>query len=290
MNIETRTSNGSSTASRSSLDIYLEQINRYPLLSRDEELELARAAAGGDEGAREKLVRANLRFVVSIARRYSHNGVPLEDLINDGNIGLMRAAERFDPERGFKFISYAVWWVRQGILNSLSKNSRLVRLPLNRAGLVSRVGKASRELETALGREALPEEIAEKLGIELSEVLDAIDINGTSVSLDEKFGTDADDHSFVDYLEDTETPAPDATLFRQTLKTDMGQAVASLPDRERTIITLYYGLSGEEPITLEAIGNRMGYTRERIRQLKELGLEKLRSTSRSEWISAYAVN
>jgi RNA polymerase primary sigma factor len=288
--MRTATRPSRSGSSRSSLDIYLEQINRHELLDREEELELARAAASGDASARERLIRANLRFVVSIARRYARNGVPLEDLINDGNIGLMRAAERFDPERGFKFISYAVWWVRQAILNSLSKNSRLVRLPLNRAGLVSRVGKASRELETALGRDATPEEIAERLGIEVSEVLDAIEINGSHVSLDEKLGEDSDDHPFLDYLEDTETPAPDAALYRETLKRDMGRAVASLPDRERTIITLYYGLGGEEPITLEEIGNRMGYTRERIRQLKELGLEKLRTTSRSEWISAYGMN
>lgn len=275
---------------REALDIYLDDIKRYPLVGREEEAELARRAQGGDASAMDKLVRSNLRFVVSIAKRYTGQGVPLDDLINEGNLGLVRAAHRFDPERGYKFISYAVWWVRQAILQSLSQHSRVVRLPLNKAGNLSRIGKASQALWHELGREPTPAEIAESLGLDARDVEDTINVANGQVSLHHSFSDDPGDHSYIDYLEDTEGAAPDDGLYREFLSHDVQRALGTLNAREREIMTLYFGLAGETALTLEEIGRRLNLTRERIRQIKEQAIDKLRQSARSEYLSAYVDN
>jgi len=282
--------NRRSSTHRGSFDVYLEEINRYPLLDREEEVRLARLAQRGDQAALDHLVRANLRFVVATAKRYIGHGVPLEDLVNDGNMGLVRAARKFDPERGFKFISYAVWWVRQAILQSLANNSRTVRLPVNRAGTVVRVARASRQLEQELGRVPGAQEIAAHLGVAESEVEDAIAINTTTVSLDGAFSDDPEERSLVDSLEDENATPPDAQVYEEGLVSDMARAVQGLPERERKILQWYFGLGGADPLTLEQIGRKLGYTRERIRQLKEQAIERLRNNTRAQHLVGYIQN
>ena len=273
---------------RSSLDIYLNDIRRYPLLSREEELELARKVRSGDAKAQEKLVRSNLRFVVSIAKKYVGNGVPLEDLINDGNVGLVKAAERFDPERGFKFISYAVWWIRQSILVSVSENSRMIRMPMNRVGLAQKATKVSRALEQHLGREADAEELAKELGVTKKEIEEVTTFSQAHLSLDQPVHDEGNESTFVDQIVDDKTESPDTGAYTDSLRRDMARALESLTDRERSILTCYYGLNGVKPRTLEEIGKEMGYTRERIRQIKEQAIDKLRSRPQaSQYIEDY---
>ncbi|HEX6792077.1 MAG TPA: RNA polymerase sigma factor RpoD/SigA [Candidatus Krumholzibacteria bacterium] len=273
---------------RNSLDLYLNEIRRYPLLSRDEELDLARRVQNGDAAAREKLVRSNLRFVVSIAKKYVGNGVPLEDLINDGNVGLVKAAERFDPERGFKFISYAVWWIRQSILVSVSENSRMIRMPMNRVGLAQRASKASRALEQNLGREADAEELAKELGVTTKEIEEVTTFSQGHLSLDQPVHDEGNESTFIDQIVDDRTASPDTGAYADSLRRDMARALESLTDRERTILTRYYGLAGVKARTLEEIGKEMGYTRERIRQIKEQAIDKLRSRPQaSQYIEDY---
>ena len=273
---------------RKSLDLYLNEIRRYPLLTREEELDLARRVRTGDAAAKDKLVRSNLRFVVSIAKKYVGNGVPLEDLINDGNVGLVKAAERFDPERGFKFISYAVWWIRQSILVSVSENSRMIRMPMNRVGLAQRASKASRALEQNLGREADAEELAKELGVTKKEIEEVTSFSQGHLSLDQPVHDEGNESTFVDQIVDDKTAAPDAGAYVDSLRRDMERALESLTDRERTILTRYYGLSGVKARTLEEIGKEMGYTRERIRQIKEQAIDKLRSRPQaSQYIEDY---
>lgn len=273
-----------------SLDIYLREIRRYPLMTREEENALARKARDGDEAAMDKLVRSNLRFVVSVAKRYSGQGVPLEDLINDGNLGLVRAAHRFDPDRGYKFISYAVWWVRQAILHSLSQHSRIVRLPLNKAGYIPRIGKAAQELLQELGREPTVAEIAEKVELPQKDVEETMRVAGGHLSLNDTYTDERDDHAFIDYVEDTDGPSPDEELYKEFLSKDVLKALQSLNERERTIMLMYFGLGGESPLTLEQIGKHLNLTRERIRQIKEQAIDKLRQTSRARYLSGYAEN
>lgn len=275
---------------RGSFDMYLEEIKRYPLLDREEEVRLARRARGGDRAALDRLVRANLRFVVSTAKRYVGQGVPLEDLVNEGNVGLVRAAHKFDPERGFKFISYAVWWVRQAILQSLANHSRIVRLPTNRAGTVVRVARAARELEQLLGRRPTAGDIAGHLGIAEEDVEDAFAIDTTTVSLDGTFSEDPEERTFVEALEDENAVSPDAEVYEKGLTRDIGHAVQELPERERKILQWYFGLAGDEPLTLEQIGHELGYTRERIRQLKEQAIERLRRNARTQAWMGYMKN
>jgi RNA polymerase primary sigma factor len=276
------------SAGRTSLDIYLNDIRRYPLLSREEELELARKVRDGDAAAQEKLVRSNLRFVVSIAKKYVGNGVPLEDLINDGNVGLVKAAERFDPERGFKFISYAVWWIRQSILVSVSENSRMIRMPMNRVGLAQKVTKISRKLEQDLGRDADAEELAKELGVTKKEIEEVTTFSQAHLSLDQPVHDEGNESTFVDQIVDDKTESPDTGAYADSLRRDMARALESLTDRERTILTRYYGLNGVKPRTLEEIGKEMGYTRERIRQIKEQAIDKLRSRPQaSQYIEDY---
>ncbi len=276
------------SSGRSSLDLYLNEIRRYPLLSREDEVELARKARAGDLKAQEKLVRSNLRFVVSIAKKYVGNGVPLEDLINDGNVGLVKAAERFDPERGFKFISYAVWWIRQSILVSVSENSRMIRMPMNRVGLAQKATKISRQLEQDLGRDPDAEELARELGVTREEIEEVTTFSQATLSLDQPVHEDGNESTFVDQIVDDRNASPDQGAYEDSLKRDMARALEALTDRERTILVRYYGLNGVKARTLEDIGKEMGYTRERIRQIKEQAIDKLRSRPQSaQYIEDY---
>lgn len=270
-----------------SLDLYLHEINKTPLLSREEEQVVARRVIDGDQEALDQLVRANLRFVVSVAKQYSNQGLSLEDLINDGNFGLIKAAHRFDPERGYKFISYAVWWIRQAMLQSLAEHSRIVRLPLNRAGTLYRIGKASRALDQELGRAPTAEEIAKRLDISTTEVENTMNIANTHVSLDDPYSNDKDDNALVDYLTDENQTPPDEGTYTRALSDDMEKALNTLSDREKLILGLYFGLSREEPLTLEDIGKRLNLTRERIRQIKEKAIQRLRHSTRAKFLRGY---
>ncbi len=281
-----RGSRGGPSGARS-LDLYLHEINKTPLLTRDEEQELARRVQQGDPEALDQLVRANLRFVVSIAKQYANQGLSLEDLINDGNVGLIKAAHRFDPERGYKFISYAVWWIRQAMLQSLAEHSRIVRLPLNRAGTLYRIGKVARQLDQELGRAPSPEEIAERLDISPQEVEETMSIANTHVSLDDPYSDDRDDNALVDYLTDENQPSPDEATWERALSEDMEKALATLSEREQKILRLYFGIGGREPMTLEEIGREMGLTRERIRQIKEKAIARLRHSTRARYLEGY---
>lgn len=273
-----------------SLDLYLREINKVPLMTLEEEREVGRRAKAGDTTALDQLVRSNLRFVVSVAKRYANQGMPIEDLVNDGNVGLIKAAQRFDVDRGYKFISYAVWWIRQSILQSLSHNSRIVRIPLNRADVIYKIGKATRELDQELGRLPTPEEISEHTGFPVDEVIETMGIPNTYVSLDERLSEDENDNAFVDYLEDDTVVMPDEHTNQKMLSKDLAKALATLTERERTIMEMYYGLDGEEPITLEEIGKRLGLTRERIRQIKENAIQRLRHQSRARFLEGYVEN
>jgi RNA polymerase primary sigma factor len=270
-----------------SLDLYLREINNTPLLTRDEERKLARAIRKGNEEALHSLVKANLRFVVSIAKQYVNQGLSLADLINEGNLGLIKAAHRFDEKRGFKFISYAVWWIRQAMLQALAEQSRIVRLPLNRAGTLYRIGKVARQLDQELGRNPEVEEIAEKLNLTHEEVRDTMQIANSHLSLDASFNNDQEENSLVDYLADDNQEPPDEMTFSNALGDDMLKALNTLTERERTILKLYFGLGDAEPMTLEEIGKKMHLTRERIRQIKEKAILRLRHSSRSKYLRGY---
>src|SRR5262245_6947091 len=270
-----------------SLDLYLHEINRTPLLTREQERDLAKRIKAGDKAALDQLVRANLRFVVSIAKQYSNQGLSLEDLINEGNLGLIKAAHRFDEERGFKFISYAAWWIRQAMLQSLAEHSRIVRLPLNRAGTLYRIGKVSRQLDQELGRSPTPDEIAARLKISPEEVEDTMVIANSHVSLDDPYSSEKDDTALVDYLTDETQASPDEDTYSAALSDDLERALGTLSERERSILSMYFGLGGEEPMTLEDIGKRMKLTRERIRQIKEKAIQRLRHSTRAKFLQGY---
>jgi len=270
-----------------SLDLYLHEINKTPLLTREQEQELARRIHKNDKSALDHLVKANLRFVVSIAKQYSNQGLSLEDLINDGNLGLIKAAHRFDEKRGYKFISYAVWWIRQAMLQSLAEHSRIVRLPLNRAGTLYRIGKASRQLDQELGRAPDAREIAKRLKISEDEVKDTMHIANSHVSLDDPYSNDQDDNALVDYLTDENAEMPDERAYDNALSSDMEKALNTLTEREKVILTLYFGLNGEEPMTLEEIGKELKLTRERIRQIKEKAIQRLRTSSGAKFLQGY---
>ena len=270
-----------------SLDLYLHEINRTPLLTREEERDLAVRIRAGDQEALDGLVRANLRFVVSIAKQYANQGLSLEDLINEGNLGLIKAAHRFDEERGFKFISYAVWWIRQAMLQALAEHSRIVRLPLNRAGTLYRIGKVSRQLDQELGRAPSADEIAARLKISVKEVADTMVIANTHVSLDDPHSSDKDDTALVDYLTDETQASPDEDTYAAALSKDLERALLTLSTRQRQILTLYYGLGGNAPMTLDDIGKRLRITRERIRQIKEKAIQRLRHSTRARYLEGY---
>src|SRR5262245_57914672 len=277
---------GRGGSSEGSLDIYLREINATPLLRREQEVDLARRIARGDTAALDHLVRANLRFVVSIAKQYANQGLSLEDLINEGNVGRIKAARRFDHRRGFKFISYAVWWVRQAMLQSLAEQSRIVRLPLNRAGALYRIGKAVRVLTQELGRQPRLDELARRVDLPLPEVRDTLSIASPYVSLDGPF-EDEEDNALMDCLRDEGSARPDEVTFGDTLEQDLRAALSTLEPREERILRLYFGLDGVEPLTLEQIGARLGLTRERIRQIKQKALAKLRGQDGSTCLEAY---
>ena len=270
------------------LDLYLNEINRTPLLTREEEHGLAQRIRAGDERALDHLVRANLRFVVSVAKQYARQGLPIEDLINEGNLGLIKAARRFDETRGFKFISYAVWWIRQSMRQALAEHSRIVRLPLSRAGELYRIGKASRQLDQELNRVSRPHEIADRLNISEQEVKDTLVIANPHVSLDDPGSTDRDGITLLDRLADDSSAPPDEAMCASALGDDLGRALALLTERERRILTLYFGLDGEDPITLENVGKKLQLTRERVRQIKEKAIQRLRHSSRARFLYEHA--
>ncbi|HEX7119325.1 MAG TPA: sigma-70 family RNA polymerase sigma factor [Longimicrobiales bacterium] len=270
----------------SSLDQYLKEISAYPLLSREEEVALARRIKQGDQEALDILVRSNLRFVVSVAKKYQNQGVALGDLINEGNLGLIRAGQKFDETKGIKFISYAVWWIRQAILQALAEQSRIVRVPLNRAGALHRIGKRTSALLQELGREPTPEEIAEDLDISEEEVERTLALSQTHLSLDAPL-TPGEDSRLLDYLPDQFSPAPDDETYERALSVTIEEALGTLKEREAKILRLYFGLDGQEPMTLEEIGSLLGITRERVRQIKERALVRLRHASRARFLETF---
>jgi len=270
----------------SSLDQYLREISQYQLLTRDQEVDLAQRIRTGDGEALDMLVRSNLRFVVSVAKKYQNQGVSLSDLINEGNLGLIRAAHKFDETKGIKFISYAVWWIRQAILQALAEQSRIVRVPLNRAGTLHRIGKRSSALQQELGREPTVEEIAEGLDISEEEVAKTLSISQTHLSLDAPL-TPGEDNKLLDYLPDTQNLGPDDETFERALSESIEGVLSTLKEREAKILRLYFGLEGQEPMTLEEIGALLGITRERVRQIKEKALARLRHVSRARALESF---
>jgi RNA polymerase primary sigma factor len=269
-----------------SLDQYLRDISVYPLINRDEEVRLAQLIRVNDQEALDKLVRSNLRFVVSVAKKYQNQGVSLADLINEGNLGLIRAAHKFDETKGIKFISYAVWWIRQAILQALAEQSRIVRVPLNRAGTLHRIGKRASALLQELGREATHAEIAEGMEISEEEVAKTMSISQTHLSLDAPL-TPGEDNKLLDYLPDTNNLTPDELMFDKALTESIVDALAHLKERESKILKLYFGLEEKDPMTLEEIGALLGITRERVRQIKEKALSRLRHVSRARALESY---
>ena len=269
-----------------SLDKYLQDIGREELITAEEEVELARKIKAGDQKALEKLTRANLRFVVSVAKQYQNQGLTLPDLINEGNLGLIKAAQKFDETRGFKFISYAVWWIRQSILQALAEQSRIVRLPLNRVGSLNKISKTFSELEQKFEREPSPEELAEVLEISTGEVVDTLKISGRHVSMDAPF-VQGEENSLLDVLENDSEDKPDSGLINDSLRREVQRALSTLTQREADVVTLYFGLNGEHAMTLEEIGEKFNLTRERVRQIKEKAIRRLRHTSRSKALKTY---
>ena len=269
-----------------SLDQYLRDISAYPLISREEEAELARRIRVGEQEALDKLVRSNLRFVVSVGKKYQNQGVSLSDLINEGNLGLIRAAHKFDETKGIKFISYAVWWIRQAILQALAEQSRIVRVPLNRAGTLHRIGRRANALLQELGREATHAEIAEGMDISEEEVAKTMSISQVHLSLDAPLSP-GEDNRLLDYLADTVNPTPDEQTFEKALTDAIVDSLASLKEREAKILRLYFGLDEKEPMTLEEIGTMLGITRERVRQIKEKALSRLRHVSRAKTLESF---
>jgi len=281
-----KSSRSSFKKSDHSLDKYLQEIGEEPLLSPEQEIDLAQRIKSGDEVALEKLTRANLRFVVSVAKQYQNQGLSLGDLINEGNLGLIKAANRFDETRGFKFISYAVWWIRQAILQALAEQSRVVRLPLNRVGAYNKIGKALNELEQQFEREPSADEIAEELDMTVLEVSDTLNLSNRHLSLDAPFSQD-EESRLIDIIECDELPTPDNSLMNDSLKIEVEHALSTLSQREAEVIRLYFGLGIENPLTLEEIGEKFNLTRERVRQIKEKALRRLRHASRSKSLRGF---
>ncbi|MBI9062517.1 MAG: sigma-70 family RNA polymerase sigma factor [Marinilabiliaceae bacterium] len=268
-----------------SLDKYLQEIGREELISVEEEVELAQRIKKGDQIALEKLTRANLRFVVSVAKQYQNQGLSLPDLINEGNLGLIKAAEKFDETRGFKFISYAVWWIRQSILQALAEQSRIVRLPLNQVGSLNKINKAYSKFEQENERKPSPEELAEKLELPADKVADTMRVSGRHISVDAPF-VEGEDNSLLDVLVNSDSPNADKALMNESLIREIERALATLTERECDIIKLFFGIGCQE-MTLEEIGERFGLTRERVRQIKEKAIRRLRHTSRSKLLKSY---
>ena len=270
-----------------SLEKYLQEIGKVDLLTPEEEVELAKSIKQGDQMALEKLTKANLRFVVSVAKQYQNQGLSLSDLINEGNLGLIKAAQRFDETRGFKFISYAVWWIRQSILQALAEQSRIVRLPLNKVGSLNKINKAFSELEQEYEREPSADELAELLEIPTEEVQTTLGVAARHVSMDAPF-VEGEDNSLLDVLENGGTPGTDSALeYKESLRREIDRSLSTLTDRQCDVIKLYFGIGVEHPMSLEDIGEKFGLTRERVRQIKDKAINKLRNTSRSKLLKNY---
>jgi RNA polymerase primary sigma factor len=270
-----------------SLEKYLQEIGKVDLLTPEEEVDLAKRIKQGDQIALEKLTKANLRFVVSVAKQYQNQGLSLSDLINEGNLGLIKAAQRFDETRGFKFISYAVWWIRQSILQALAEQSRIVRLPLNKVGSLNKINKAFSELEQAFEREPSAEELADLLEIPTEEVETTLGVAARHVSMDAPF-IDGEDNSLLDVLEDYAGERTDSALeYKESLRREIDRSLSTLTDRQADVIKLYFGIGVEHPMSLEDIGDKFGLTRERVRQIKDKAINKLRSTSKSKLLKNY---
>ncbi|MBO7082807.1 MAG: sigma-70 family RNA polymerase sigma factor [Bacteroidales bacterium] len=269
-----------------SLDKYLQEIGKVELISAEEEVELAQRIKQGDKAALEKLTKANLRFVVSVSKQYQNQGLSLPDLINEGNLGLIKAAQRFDETRGFKFISYAVWWIRQSILQALAEQSRIVRLPLNKIGSINKINKAYAKLEQEYEREPNAEEIAEVLEITEAEVKESMKNAGRHISMDAPLIQD-EDNTMYDVLKSEEAPTPETELLYESLRKEIDRAISTLTPREADVVRLYFGLNGSHPMTLEEIGEKFDLTRERVRQIKEKAIRRLKHTSRSKILKSY---
>ncbi|WP_210521729.1 sigma-70 family RNA polymerase sigma factor [Hymenobacter terricola] len=269
-----------------SLDKYLQEIGKVSLVSIDEEVELAQRIREGDQMALEKLTKANLRFVVSVSKQYQNQGLTLGDLINEGNLGLIKAAKRFDETKGFKFISYAVWWIRQSILQALAEQSRIVRLPLNRVGSLNKISRSFSELEQKFEREPSADEIAELLELSTSEVADTLKIGGRHVSMDAPF-VQGEENRLLDVLANEDAESPDAGLLHDSLRREVQRALSTLTLREADVVTLHFGLNGHAARTLEEIGEQFNLTRERVRQIKEKAIRRLKHTTRSKALKPY---
>ncbi|MBQ6072381.1 MAG: sigma-70 family RNA polymerase sigma factor [Bacteroidales bacterium] len=268
-----------------SLDKYLQEIGREELITVEEEVELAQRIKKGDQAALDKLTRANLRFVVSVAKQYQNQGISLPDLINEGNLGLIKAAEKFDETRGFKFISYAVWWIRQSILQALAEQSRIVRLPLNQVGSLNKINKALSQFEQQYERQPSPDELADMLEIPREKIADTLRVSGRHVSVDAPF-VDGEDNSLLDVLVNNDSPNADKGLVNESLNTEIERALSTLTERERDIVKYFFGIGCQE-MTLEEIGEKFGLTRERVRQIKEKAIRRLRHSARSKLLKGY---
>jgi RNA polymerase primary sigma factor len=269
-----------------SLEKYLQEIGREDLITAEEEVKLARRIKEGDQRALDKLTRANLRFVVSVAKQYQNQGLSLPDLINEGNLGLIKAAKRFDETRGFKFISYAVWWIRQSILQALAEQSRIVRLPLNQVGSLNKISKAFSKLEQEYEREPSADELATVLEVTTDKVTDTMKVSGRHVSMDAPFAN-GEDNSLLDVLENSDSPKADNLLITQSLQQEIDRSLSTLSEREREVVKLFFGIGMNHGLTLEEIGAKFDLTRERVRQIKEKAIRRLRHKSRSRLLKAY---
>ncbi len=270
-----------------SLDKYLQEIGRVDLITAEEEVELARKIKQGDEGALNRLVKANLRFVVSVSKQYQNQGLSLPDLINEGNLGLIKAAQRFDETRGFKFISYAVWWIRQSILQALAEQSRIVRLPLNKIGSINKINKAYAKLEQQLEREPTADEVAVTMDLMPQEVFETLRNSGRHVSMDAPLSVNDEGGSMYDVMEEKDSLSPDKQLLIDSLRQEIERSLNTLTTREADVVRLYFGLNGATSLTLEEIGARFYLTRERVRQIKEKAVRRLKHTSRSKLLKTY---
>ena len=271
-----------------SLDKYLQEIGRVDLITAEEEVELAKKIHAGDVAALDKMVRSNLRFVVSVSKQYQNQGLSLPDLINEGNLGLIKAAQRFDETRGFKFISYAVWWIRQSILQALAEQARIVRLPLNKIGSINKVNKIFSKLEQSFEREPTHDEIADALGVLPEDVKDSVRNTGKHISMDAPLlSSEEDAGNMYEVLTNDDTPKPDTSLLSESLRKEIERALGTLSNREADVLRLYFGLHGGPAMTLEEIGERFALTRERVRQIKEKAIRRLKHSSRSKLLKAY---
>lgn len=270
-----------------SLDKYLQEIGRVELITADEEVELARKIKQGNEVALNKLVKSNLRFVVSVSKQYQNQGLSLPDLINEGNLGLIKAAQRFDETRGFKFISYAVWWIRQSILQALAEQSRIVRLPLNKIGSINKINKAYAKLEQQLEREPTADEVAATIDIMPQDVFETLKNSGKHISMDAPLSANDEGGSMYDVMEEKDSLSPDKELLTDSLRQEIERSLSTLTIREADVVRLYFGLNGKQQLTLEEIGDKFDLTRERVRQIKEKAVRRLKHTSRSKLLKSY---